>query len=371
MWLTGSEVPNSEAAALADAHSDVEIRREAAYSLQQLLDSQDSFGDGGSVGAVGRVSEVPDASLDYSEIVTFTSIDMSANSLHIGIDPALAPVAATGSTGSLGGGSTDNPHALGPSGVGSTGATDAELRAAITRLTSEFAGHIAVAYEVVDGRNIASDAMFDGGRAMSRCTSGFAARRGGNGPYGLITAGHCDGTIRMHGVSLPWVYGYASVTADAEFRRIPTGSGHELRSQFAYGDQAPLTIRVVRSKADRLDMHGRYLCHQGGVSGVSCGTVTNIHHRPTGATACRVSSNGDPTTCHNVFVRVYGSSLEACAGDSGGPWFSSSKAYGIHKSSQRTETCSDIGTSAIFSAIDEVEEFLDAEILINNNVTIG
>ena len=374
VWLTGSGEPGSGASALADAHTDVEIRRGAVYSLQQLLDAQDGFGDGSSVGAVGRVTEVPDATTDYSDVVTFTEVDMTANALHIGIDPALASATApgtTGSTGAIGGQPMDNPHLIGP-GVGTrASATDAELRTAIARLTTEFAGHIPVAYEVVDGRNIVSDVMFDGGRAMSRCTSGFAARHEGTGYYGLITAGHCDGTIRMHGVSLPWVYGYASVTADAEFRRIPSGSGHELRSQFAYGDQEPLTIRMVRSKASRQDMHGRFVCHQGGVSGVSCGTVTNIHHRPTKDGACRLSSNGDSTTCHNVFVRVYGSSLEACAGDSGGPWFSSSKAYGIHKSSQRTGSCSDVGTYATFSAIDEIEEFLDAEILINKNVIIG
>ncbi|MCY3893147.1 MAG: trypsin-like serine protease [Acidimicrobiaceae bacterium] len=374
VWLTGNDEPSSGASALADAHADVEIRRGAAHSLQQLLDVQGSFGNGSSVGAIGRVADTSDTTTDYSDIVTFTEVDMTANALHIGIDPALAPTTGagpTGATGAIGGLATDNPHLIGPSVGTHVGATDAELQTAITRLTAEFAGHIPVAYEIVDGRNIVSDAMFDGGRAMSKCTSGFAARHEGTDYYGLITAGHCDGTIRMHGVSLPWVYGYASVTADAEFRRIPSGSGHELRSQFAYGDQEPLTIRVVRSKADRLDMHGRYVCHQGGVSGVSCGTVTNIHHRPTKEGACRVSSNGDSTTCHSVFVRVYGSSLEACAGDSGGPWFSSSKAYGIHKSSQRTGKCSDIGTYATFSAIDEVEEFLDAEILINKNVIIG
>lgn len=371
VWLTGTDASSSEAAALADAHTDVEIRLDAPHSLQDLLDAQDSFGDGSSIGPVGHVTGGPEAVADYSNTVTFTAVDMAANALHIGIDPALASASGTGLTGSLGGLLIDDTPSIGADGTANGGATDAELQAAITQLTDDFSGGVAVAYEVVDGRNIANEAMFDGGRAMSICTSGFAARHNGTGHYGIITAGHCDGTIRMHGVSLPWVDGYASITADAEFRRIPSGSGHELRSQFAYGDQEPFTIRVVQSKATRLDMAGRHLCHQGKNSGVSCGTVTNIHFQPTYTGACRVSSGGDGTPCHNVFVRVYGSGLQSCRGDSGGPWFVGSKVYGIHMSSNSENSCTLQGVYATFSAIDEVEDFLDAEVLVNNNVTIG
>lgn len=84
-----------------------------------------------------------------------------------------------------------------------------------------------------------------------------------------------------------------------------------------------------------------------------------------------MSSGGDFTACHNVFVRVHGPDLQACRGDSGGPWYSGNKAYGIHKASNSGNDCTLEGVYAAFSAIDEVEEFLDAEILINNNVTIG
>ena len=370
VWLTGTEAPNVDAAALANAHSDVEIRLGAAHSLQDLLDAQDSFGDGSDIGPVGHVAEGPEALADYSNIVTFTEVDMGANALHIGVDPSLAPTNAQG--GSLGGLLDDDT----PS-IGTGGATDAELQETITQLTSDFSGSISVAYMVVDGRNIADEAMFDGGRRMTgsspsnlKCTSGFAARLDSTGEYGLITAGHCQGTLKVDGIALPWVDGYASITADAEFRRIPSGSNHELRSQFAYGDQEPLTVRVVRSTAERNDMEDRYLCHQGSSSGVSCGTVTNIHHRPSYYGACRVSSGGDDTPCSSVFVRVHGPDLQSCRYDSGGPWFISSKAYGIHKSSNSQNDCTRKGVYATFSAIDEVEDFLDAELLLNQNVTI-
>lgn len=371
--LTGSEAPDVRAAALAGAHTDVEIRVGALHSLEELLTAQESFGDGSSVGPVGHVTAGPDALIDVSRTVTFTAIDMRANTLQIGIDPALAAESAIGPIGSTGGAPTGSAPPIDGDGGVKGGSTDAELQTAITQLTAALSGRVAVAYEVVDGRNIASDAMFDGGRVMGTCTSGFAARQNGTNVFGIITAGHCTRATSMHGVSLPWVYGYASVTADAEFRRIPAGSGHELRSQFAYGDQEPFTVRVVRSKVARLHMAGRFLCHQGKNSGVSCGTVTNIHYRPTYAEACRVGSDhdSDDTTCHNVFVRVHGPNLQSCNGDSGGPWFMSSKAYGVHMSSNSDNDCTLRGVYATFSAIDEVEDFLGVEVMVSNNVTIG
>ncbi len=372
VWLTGSESPSARAAALAAAHVDVEIQVGAPHSLVELLTAQESFGDGSSVGPVGRVTTGPDALVDFSRTITFTAVDMRTNALQIGIDPALASELPIGPSGSTGGPPTEGTSPIGDEEIAGGGSTDGELRVAITQMTADLSGHVAVAYEVVDGRNIADDAMFDGGRAMVTCTSGFAARQNGTNVWGIITAGHCTGATSMHGVSLPWVYGYPSVAADAEFRRVPTGSGHQLRSQFAYGDQAPLTIRVVTSKADRVDMAGRFLCHQGKSSGVSCGTVTNIHYRPTHATACRVAGDyGDPTTCHNVFVRVHGPNLQGCNGDSGGPWFISSKAYGIHKSSNSENDCTRRGVYATFSALDEVEDFLGVTVMVANNVTIG
>lgn len=356
VWLTGSGAPSAGATAAAAAHADVEIRLGAAHSLQDLLDAQDSFGDGNGIGSVGQGSDGPGAVADHSAIITFTEVDMRANALDVGIDPAL---------------DDDLPP------IGASGATDTELRAAITKLESAFSGQIAVAFEVVDGRDIASTSTFEGGRPVKEgssddidCTSGFAAQMNGSGEYGLITAGHCDGNLKVKGVALAWVDGYESITADAELREIPSGSNHELRSEIVYGDQKPLTTRVIRSKAQREDMEDRYLCYQGAMTGLSCGTVTNIHHRPTYYGACRVSSGGDDTTCSNVFVRVHGPDLQGCIGDSGGPWFMSSKAYGIQMAATSPDDCPRKGKYATFSAIDEVEEFLDAEILLNENVTI-
>lgn len=368
VWLTGDAPAGETSTAIADAHDDVEIRTGATHTLAELLKAQDSFGNGSSVGPVGRVDD-QNSITDYSAAVTFTAPDMDTNTLHIGIDPALLRSAEPQELQGPGGG-------VGP--VGSTGAptvpdsaTDVELAALAAQMAAAYQGHIDVAYTVVDGRNLAEDAMFDGGRTMRTCTSGFAARHSTTQTYGIITAGHCSDVQRMHGVSLPWVTGYESTTADAQFHSIPTGSGHQVRSEFAYTEHSPPRVRVVRGTEVRTSMRGDFVCHTGRRSGVSCGTVTHIYYQPQNAGACAASELGGSAECGAYFVRVHGTALQSCEGDSGGPWYRGTTAYGIHKASNSRNNCTKLGVAAVFSSIDEVETFLGVDVLVANNVTLG
>lgn len=368
VWLTGDAPAGETSTAIADAHDDVEIRTGATHALAELLEAQDSFGNGSSIGAVGRVDDQTSVT-DYSAAVTFTAPDMGTNTLHIGVDPALLrsaePLELQGPSGGIG--------PVGNTGAATTpdSATDAELAALAAQMTAAYQGHIGVAYTVVDGRNLAEDAMFDGGRAMMTCTSGFAARHSTTQTYGIITAGHCSDVQRMHGVSLPWVTGYESTTADAQFHSIPTGSGHQLRSEFAYTEHSPPRVRVVRGTEVRTSMRGDFVCHTGRRSGVSCGTVTHIYYQPQNAGACAASELGGSAECGAYFVRVHGTALQSCGGDSGGPWYRGTTAYGIHKSSNSQNNCTTLGVVAVFSSIDEVETFLSVDVLVANNVTLG
>ncbi|MCY3894124.1 MAG: hypothetical protein OXF65_12620 [Acidimicrobiaceae bacterium] len=367
VWLTGDAPAIQASAAIADAHDDIEIRTGAAHTLAELLEAQDSFGNGSSIGAVGRVDNQTSVT-DCSAAVTFTAPDMGTNALHIGIDPALLrsdePPELQGPGGGIGPvGGTDAPAAP-------TSATDAELAALAAQMTAAYQGHIGVAYSIVDGRDYGETAMFDGGRAMSTCTSGFAARQRISGDYGIITAGHCLDAQRMHGVSLPWVTGYASTTADAQFHRIPSGSGHKLRSHFVYNQSTPPKSRAVRAKESWSAMLGDFVCHTGMVTGSTCGTVTNIYHRPTYAGACDADELGTPADCAARFVRVYGSGLKGCVGDSGGPWYRHATAYGIQMAATDKYDCTSAGKKLTFSAISHVETFLRVDILIAQNVTI-
>ena len=380
VWLTDDQPPSDAAAAIADAHTDLQIRVGATHSRTALLAAQERFGDGSaiaSVGAVGNTGHAPSGSdwLDeLSSIVTFTGISLRSNGIYIGIDPTLASDATPAVPGVANGSTNAGP-------VGRTDAnntSDARLAVAIAQLTQDLDNHIDVAFEVVDGRGIQRSAEFDGGRGMRTCTSGFAAVTRDTRVYGILTAGHCSNSQSMQGVSLPWVKGYESRRADAQFHRIPTGSGHALHDDYVCNTSGWWhAVCDVSGDTTRSSMQESYACHTGSNTGTTCGTVTDISYRPIAGDACRYGSEtGRKIACSSVFVNVEGPSLYSCAGDSGGPWFNLGTAYGIHMgdihliSTPKSNRCYVSAVAAFFSAIDEVKSFLNIDILSAGNVTV-
>jgi len=238
--------------------------------------------------------------------------------------------------------------------------------------------HIEVAFTIADGSGIAPDASFQGGEAMSKCTSGFTARQNGVGHYGIITAGHCGtqsptdtAAVTMNGVSLPFVYGWLSATADAQFHRIPApnSGSHHVADDYFCRNRAIFpnhTCDVIRTET-RTNMQGDYVCHTGKNSGISCGEVISIDYTPrwtkSGKEYDCLDSSGTQVGCRPVFVRVHGKYLKACKGDSGGPYYRGGTAYGIHASSNGERNCTKQGRTATFSAIREVEAFLGVKVL--------
>ena len=377
VWLTGDQPPSTEAARIADTHSDVQIRTGADHSLAELLAAQTGlFGNTGTVGhttsgaighttggsnglgtaggpsgpdATGHTTGGPDAIELIQQIVTYTDTDMGSNAVRIGIDPALA----------------DPPRPADPEPIATA---DETLQDKITEVTQVLTDHIDVAYTVEDGRGAGNNANFAGGEPMSDCTSGFAARRRPAGPYGIITAGHCRDDLSMHGIALDHYSGFNHVGVDAQFHTIPSGSMHQLLDDFTCGgwwsDRCDVTGDVARS-----DMPGDHICHYGRRSGISCGTVTSINFQPNHNRAC-IGSNGEDLQCLAVFVEVQGPSLRACDGDSGGPWYRGGTAYGIHMGSTGPDICTATVTNAFFSAIRDVELFLRAAIITDGPVVI-
>lgn len=324
--LTDDESPNATAQAVADAHADIEIRIGASHSYEELLAAQKAFQGGKGV-----------PSADHSSIISFTAVDMKANALEIGIDPALERL--------------DGPPA-----------TDAELQAKVAQLTSDYADRLAYDIRVTDGRGVADHEMFDAGRAMNVCTSGFVAQDNSSDEYGVITAGHCrpGQNQTMHGVTLTFVRGGRNVNADAKFLTVPGGASHTVRSQY----KKTSGVEEIHNDVARSAMPGDHVCLSRKQHGVSCGTVTNINYQPS-------SGNCGPSPCNAVFVRVEGPALAACRGDSGGPWWRYRTAYGIHKGGNNADECDSQGTDyAIFSAVHEVEDFLDVEVLEDTYVEV-
>ena len=379
VWLTGGDPPTQAAARIAAGHADVEIRTGAAHTHAELLAAQDRFGDGGAIGLVNEnpaAARAEPAGPGLERIVVFTGLDMRANGIYIGIDPGLDAQSGPAAPGA--------PTAPGSDDPAPARASDETLRAKTAQVTELLRTRIAVPFEIVDGRGFSLDADFAGGQAMRTCTSGFAAReRGGTRRYGIITAGHCSNSQRMHGINLPYVNGHPSSTADAQFHRIPTGASHLLQDDHLCSN---ILCDVGRTVA-RNSMEDDMVCHTGMNSGTSCGTVEDIDFRPTGTlpddsptSPCETPTRGY-SGCRNEFVKVTHRDLRSCPGDSGGPWYRTAHnghdagvAYGIHKGSGRpreeSRSCTSPVTFAFFSAIRAVQDFLGVDVLTGGDVTV-
>ena len=374
--LTGEEPAGAEAAGVADAHNDVEIRTGAQHSyteLQaaqsslaaQLFTAQHAVGGGalGNTGEEGRAAPGPPGDLDgagigagVAEVVTFLEADMTSNAVRIGIDPGLA-------------------SEIGPLGTVSELTFD-QSAVIVAEMIQD---HIEVAFAVADGRGIAPAESFQGGEEISgivNCTSGFTARRASSGEYGIITAGHCGNDLStetvqfsMHDVDLPFVYGWLSATADAQFHSIPApdSGSHTVLDDFLCRDPVsyPTPSCDVRGTEVRDKMIDAYVCHTGKGSNTSCGRVTNINHQLMWPrNPCRDSA-GAVVVCDSVFVKVEGEYLKGCRGDSGGPFYQGGVAYGLMAGLIGGDhgNCTLKGRTVTFSAIDKVQTFLGVEVL--------
>ena len=338
VWLAGDEAPSVEAARVAAAHDDVEIRTGAAYTYEELRAAQDRI-------APALVEDDPEISSKIAAMVVYTGIDMAANSVTVGID------SGSGSGRSR----RDATPGMKPDAEGDSAAV-------ATLLGEVLQEHTGVGMVIADASGFSNTADFRGGEALYSCTAGFAAKQVG-GPYGILTAGHCMDYQIMYGVRLPFVVGSDGTRADAQFHRIPFGSSRKITNDYKCGANAKSVCKVTGT-AKRVDMMGEYICHTGKNSGVSCGEITDIVFSLSSwrGAACR-DEDGNKAKCEPVFVKVQGPNLKACKGDSGSPVYNADGiAYGIKKGSSGGSNCGYKGVYMSFSAIDEVEDFLGVRV---------
>lgn len=347
--LSGTEAPTGVSAAIVEANTDLKVRTGAAHSYSELLQAKQALRD---IGPVGQVDDLGDSLTDALDMITFTAVDMAANAVEIGIAPPP---------------NSGNPHQFDD--TGPVGTVDETFETHAAAFAAVIAPHITVAHRIVDGRGLRPHKDFIGGQATTYCTAGFTAQRGTR--YGIVTAGHCPDTQSMNGIALEFITGYNSVTADAQFHAVPSGSGHVVKDNYLCGAQSS-TECDVSGRRSRLRMVGDFVCHTGKRSGTTCGTVDRIDYSPNyqsvGKDAC-LNSRKQPITCAAVFVRVTGDYLRQCPGDSGGPWFRHGIAYGVHMGGTG-DSCTEHGVSAHFSAILEVENFLGVSVLTSGDWTV-
>jgi hypothetical protein len=159
-----------------------------------------------------------------------------------------------------------------------------------------------------------------GDARRSFCTTGFTVTDGAR--TGIVTAAHCPDRLTYYApggrqIPLEFVGQWGAQFQDVQ---VNLGTGGELPSFYADRDRnesRPLTAARLRSSTRA----GETVCHLGEASGYSCAEVEYTDYAPPGDLC------GGP--CHPVWVAVSGPSCRA--GDSGGPVFVGTRAFGIVK----------------------------------------
>jgi hypothetical protein len=104
---------------------------------------------------------------------------------------------------------------------------------------------------------------------------------------------------------------------DYQLHYIPSGVTPQPWAADATNDSTPF-YRVINSATSRVHQQvGTIVCHYGKTTGYSCGTIQKKNEciNVQGVVGCR-------------WMRVTGANHDN--GDSGGPWYSGSSAYGSH-----------------------------------------
>ena len=171
---------------------------------------------------------------------------------------------------------------------------------------------------LIDGANPA-----DGRRY--RCTSGFVVTDGTRDA--IATAAHCPDDVvyrDLNGAAIPLPFESQNGLA---YQDVQINLSPERLQPLFYSDRKAGQLRKLSSWRNLASTRaGDFVCHWGESSGYSCGEVELTDYAPPG-TLC-----GGP--CEPTWVTVQGPGC--IAGDSGGPAFSGTTAFGIAKGINRS-----------------------------------
>ena len=165
--------------------------------------------------------------------------------------------------------------------------------------------------------------------SRQECTAGFSVKHRTKG-YGITTAGHCPPTS-YRGDYRQLYFGYKRLPLagtgrtrgpyDVQWHRP---NGHVPIQRFWDGNS---TRPINGARGWGRVVRGQYTCHYGAASGTTCGRIRTKYYRPT---AYIDNASARFVVVHNPRNRNISS-----FGDSGGPWFTGYKAYGIHSGAAR------------------------------------
>jgi streptogrisin C len=159
----------------------------------------------------------------------------------------------------------------------------------------------------------------------SLCTSGFSVANGE--ATAITTAAHCPDDLTYVDrdgmtTNLPMIGSWGAAYQDVQLNGSP-----EVLQPLFYSNRGAGTLRQVATWRNVASTRaGDFVCHYGESSGYSCATVELTDYAPPGDLC------GGP--CSPTWVTVKGPNC--IAGDSGGPVFSGTVAFGIAKGVNRT-----------------------------------
>jgi len=200
------------------------------------------------------------------------------------------------------------------------------------------------------------------------CTAGFVVRKTSDNTRGILTAAHCPGSATQiftdwngnHGY-LKYKDGLFSSAEDVKwYAGYLTTQSSSFKPQF-YADSTvnprPLTGRRTQAST----AFGMDVCHRGHATEYSCGFVFSTKYDLTDCS---------PYACAKTWVAVAPSSstpeLACYNGDSGGPWFISTVAIGIHKAGAKTGPYPGECEMAVYMSTDRISG-LDLQLLYDQN----
>jgi hypothetical protein len=157
------------------------------------------------------------------------------------------------------------------------------------------------------------------------CTSGFVVTDGSR--TGIATAAHCPDDLTYIDPDGPSTDLPFETQAGAGYQDVQINLSPEANQPLFYADRGADSLRRLATWRNRDSTRaGDFVCHFGESSGYSCAEVVLTDYAPPGALC------GGP--CSPTWVTVAGPSC--VPGDSGGPVFSGSVAFGIAKGVNRT-----------------------------------
>lgn len=176
------------------------------------------------------------------------------------------------------------------------------------------------AVAIVEVEALSAPARYlNGGHHLTSCTVGFAVQDGG-GTKGVITAGHCNSTQAFNTRALPYQSEAYGGSHDVQWHTAPAELHVTNRIWDGLFDASTPNYRFIDGTRPRsLQFIGEVVCKYGMTTGATCGTISSTTFTP----------GYVPSAAATFIVVTSGTQDQSEPGDSGGPWYSGSTAYGV------------------------------------------